>query len=292
MIQEKLERCLKDNCVLAYNMSDQEISTRLAQYASYYGSPEYINTDNDFKEMDTTHCLTSILVELMLFRSVGMPDYLVEKYLSMRSEWVLMYQNGDGITKLWGTYMQHSGQPNTLNGNTILNMGGVGATTEFGEILYAMFKGDDSHIRSTKSIPKKGLTQILSAEYGYEFKMVNSKVSEFIANIVTPEGFYPDVLRRTVKTISKTYENESQWEESRINILESIKVVRGNYHAKVGSQLASAHYAENNIIIAPAAVNMLYDYLTQLSTMSFAKLDFDNITTFIKTYTDCFYQRI
>jgi hypothetical protein len=80
------------------------------------------------------------------------------------------------------------------------------------------------------------------------------------------------VLRRVTKNISKVYESEEQWEESRINILESIKCVRNNTHYVTGLNLAVKHYNDNQIAVQRTEIEYIYAYLTQLSTMKFGEL--------------------
>lgn len=288
-LQECIFQYVHKNVKLAYNASDLEISEFFMKYQNQFYDDKYINTDNDFTEIDTSHGESIIKLEMLLFGIAQMPLFIRSIYQHARTNWMMMYNNGNGVSKMWGMYCQHSGQPFTLGGNTILNMAAIGAFVDFGTILYAAFKGDDSHIRSTKSkIQKDKFGRTIEKKYGYKFKISNPEVSEFIANIITPYGFFPDVLRRTTKVISKVYENEEQWEESRVNILESIKCVRNNEHKVVGAAMAQRHYVENNIVISREEIITLYDYLTQLSTCTYQKLDFINIHKFITTYTSNF----
>jgi hypothetical protein len=283
---------LRPGVIFAYNRSDAEVSTFLGQFSEQYNDDRYISSNNDFTEMDTSHSRSSIELECDVLAAIGTPRFIVDEYVGMREQWKLMYSNSDGVTTLVNEWLQHSGQLFTLSGNTLLNVAAVGAFVDFGDILYACFKGDDSHIRSTKSVPKKGNIGSMEKEYGYKFKMSNDKVSEFIANIVTPHGFFPDVLRRTTKVISKTYENKDDWEESRINIKESINVVLNNEHKLIGCLLASKHYAENGVIISAPEIELLYDYLHQLSKIDYESGDFKRIMgsmrMFIDSYTSHF----
>jgi len=288
-LQEMLLKNVKPNVKLAYNESDEQISKFAASYGRYYYDKQYINTDNDFSEMDSSHAESSVKLEMLLYKLVGMPENMLNMYLSMRKRWMMSYMNNDGITKLWNDWLQHSGQPLTLAGNTLLNMAAVGAFIELGEVLYAMFKGDDSHIRSTRSKQKQGIKTTMEKDYGYKFKVCNPQVSEFIAYFVTPHGFYPDVLRRVTKTISKTYENAEQWEESRINIIESIKCVTNNQHLQTGSRMASTHYCSQNIVISSGEIDLIYNYLSQLSKMTYEKLDFTKCREVLINYTKNFH---
>nr|WAY16450.1 nonstructural polyprotein [Hepelivirales sp.] len=284
VLTEKLFHAAKDNVLIAYNKSDAELSNFFSKFKEYYGKSQYVNLDNDFSEMDTSHGRSAIENEMLLFASTGMPYHLQQYYWSMRHKWVMSYQNSDGNSKIFGEFMQHSGQPLTITGNTILNIAAVGATIDIKHMLYAAFKGDDSTIRAINIKVKKTEKDYLYTELGYKFKIVQPRVSEFIANIITPDGFFPDVIRRTQKVVSKIYEDEQSWEISRINIKESVDTVLTNEQFIIGSQVAHIHYRDNNINISPENIRILYTYLKQLSTSNYEKLDFTKTKKFITQY--------
>jgi hypothetical protein len=272
LLQVHIVENVNDNVLIAYNKSDVELSCFYEKYGNQFSNPKYINTDNDFTEMDTTHGESMVKLECILFDDINMPLSLKKMYYEVRSNWTLSYMSRNGRSTLKNSFCQHSGQPLTLCGNTLLNMSAVGAFIELGEILYIAFKGDDMNSRSTHCNLRKIAKETEASYYGYKFKVLNPIVSEFIANIITPHGFFPDVLRRVTKNISKVYESEEQWEESRINILESIKCVRNNTHYVTGLNLAVKHYNDNQIAVQRTEIEYIYAYLTQLSTMKFGEL--------------------
>jgi len=237
--------------------------------------------------MDTTHGESMVKLEGILFDDINMPEAMKKMYYEVRSQWTLSYMSRNGRSTLKNKFCQHSGQPLTLCGNTLLNMAAVGAFIELGTILYIAFKGDDMNSRSTMCTLKKiSKDQTESSYFGYKFKVLNPTVSEFIANIITPHGFFPDILRRVTKNISKVYETEQQWEESRINILESIKCVRNNTHFVTGKNLTVKHYNDLGIAITAGEVDYIYAYLTQLSKLQFSELQEMNKVTKTTHYAD------
>jgi hypothetical protein len=184
-----------------------------------------------------------------------------------------------------GLYMQHSGQPLTITGNTILNMSVLGYAYRFQEMLYAAFKGDDSHIRAKKLTVVQGRKTAIYVEHGYKLKISYEKVSEFIANFVTPYGFFPDVVRRSVKAVSKVYENEESWEESRVNLKEVLSMVNTADKYKIGIDCACIHYRDKGVAINEEQVGLLYQYLIQLSNTDYKDAEFIQVENRL-TYSD------
>lgn len=284
-LTECIFECMNDNVQLAFNKSDAELSVFFAGYKDYYTSEKYVNCNCDFSEMDVSHTKSMLELELELFGLLGVNAKVINFYSSMRSKWCNLYQCKEGITMLHGEYMQHSGQPLTICGNTLLNMAVLGYAYRIENMLYASFKGDDSTIRAKKICTVPGKKTEIYAEHGYKLKISFEKVSEFIANFITPYGFFPDVVRRAVKAVSKVYEDEESWEESRINLKEVLSMVNTADKYKIGVDCASIHYRDKGVAITAEQVSLLYQYLIQLSVTEYKDAQFIQATDRL-TYTD------
>lgn len=289
-LTECVFECTKPNVLMAFNKSDAELSTFFAKYKDEYTSEKYTNINCDFSEMDTSHTKSMLELELEMFGVLGVNQKIVDFYANMRTKWCNLYQCSEGISMLHGLYMQHSGQPLTITGNTILNMAVLGYAYRFQDILYAAFKGDDSHIRAKKVTPVLGRKTALYVEHGYKLKISFEKVSEFIANFVTPHGFFPDVVRRSVKAVSKIYEDEESWEESRVNLKEVLSMVNSEEKFKIGVDCASIHYRDKGIAINKEQVSLLYQYLIQLSNTNYKDAEFIQAEDRL-TYSDNFQRK-
>ncbi|APJ38014.1 unknown [Bivalve hepelivirus G] len=224
--------------------------------------------------MDVSHTKSMLELELELFGMLGVNQKIIDFYATMRTKWCNLYQCREGIAMLHAWYMQHSGQPLTLTGNTLLNMAVIGFAYRIVGMLYGAFKGDDSHMRAKKISTVPGRTTQAYADYGYKLKISFEKVSEFIANFVTPYGFFPDVVRRSVKAVSKIYEDEESWEESRVNLKEVLSVVNSADKYKIGIDCAYLHYRDKGVAITREQVSVLYQYLIQLSNTKYADAEF------------------
>jgi hypothetical protein len=288
-LTESLFKSVKENVILAFNKSDAEISDIFARYGNKYNDPEYKNMDCDFSEMDKSHTKSMLDLEVELFMMQNVPIAVIQKYVHIRTKWNSLYMTKGGIAKLTGHFMQHSGQPLTIVGNTLLNMAVMGMSYKFDNILYAAFKGDDSDIRASSFKKIDGMKTKISEEFGYKLKIQEPRVSEFIANIITPYGFYPDVLRRTVKAVTKGYESKREWEESNKNIKEVLSMVNDQNKKWMGCQLAAVHYQDSGLAITEEQVNTLFDYLVMISKTSFEKMEFLNVNQQIQ-YVDGYKQ--
>jgi len=273
-LTECVFECMNENVQMAFNKSDAELSVFFAGFKDQYTSEKYVNCNCDFSEMDVSHTKSMLELELELFGLLGVNAKIIDFYSSMRSKWCNLYQCKEGITMLHGEYMQHSGQPLTICGNTLLNMAVLGYAYRIENMLYASFKGDDSTIRAKKISTVTGNKTAIYEEHGYKLKISFEKVSEFIANFITPYGFFPDVVRRAVKAVSKVYEDEESWEESRINLKEVLSMVNTADKFKIGVDCASIHYRDKGIAITAEQVSLLYQYLIQLSVTEYKDAQF------------------
>lgn len=273
-LTESVFQCTNNNVLLAFNQSDAELSVFFAGYKDQYTSENYVNCNCDFSEMDVSHTNSMLELELELFGLLGVNQKIIQFYSSMRSKWCNLYQCKEGISMLHGEYMQHSGQPLTICGNTLLNMAVLGYAYRIDNMLYAAFKGDDSTIRAKKISTVPGRKTAIYQEHGYKLKISFEKISEFIANFITPYGFFPDVIRRSVKAVSKIYEDEESWEESRINLKEVLSMVNTADKYKIGVDCASIHYRDKGVAITAEQVSLLYQYLIQLSNTKYSDAQF------------------
>lgn len=295
MMAKKLTINVNENVVLSFNKSDRDLGREIAEkrdVKDFFPLPPAnstrINVDTDFTEFDTAHCAASLEAEIAIFENMNTPRNVINLYREQRSKWTLYYANSVGLSKLSNIFMQHSGQPNTLTGNTLFNMMAIGACYRFIDLKLASFKGDDFHAEALSCMQKDDGVRKISEIFGFKIKFDSPAVSEFVANIITPYGFFPDVLRRTVKVISKIYACIDDWEESRINIQDSVNVVNTQQEKKVGVALCGHHYRHAGLNITDDEVEYLFDYLKFLSTQRYEDLKYEDSGEFYIIYTDNF----
>lgn len=263
-----IQTCLLDNVQLAYGESDAEVSKFFAKFSHQLNDVNHVKWMNDFSEFDTSQEERGVMSSIILLQMIGANAKVLPLYLQLRKEWTLAgLSDCDGLTfmqSLNGVWQQHSGQPFTLDGNTLFNMSAIGMCYEFRGMVFASFKGDDSAVCAEKVSDRIYHGQLFSEFCGYKMKAYKVSILEYIANIITPEGrFFPDVLRRVSRVVSKIYAEEADWDEQRMSINDCCDVVHPD-EVQIGCQIASKFYGDFDIEISPAEVQILYDYLNSL----------------------------
>jgi hypothetical protein len=268
---------LKDNVQLSYGSSDANLATAFGKYQNELNSTNYQKFMADFSEFDSSQDEKGVMSSCIILQACGFNDRIINFYQEMRRNWALFAigksDNEKYTFRILGEWMQHSGQPFTLDGNGLFNMSAIGATHDITELIFAAFKGDDSFI-----LARKVIANLLLKECGYKIKAFNVKIAEYIANIITPSGeFFPDVIRRASRAISKIYKNDVDWRETQQSLCDCLDVIADDAALTRGCSVASMFYAQFNIHVTPEEV---FAMLCWLRTLSEAK-DLDSIPTSI-----------
>jgi hypothetical protein len=104
----------------------------------------------------------------------------------------------------------------------------------------------------------------LRALCGYKIKVEDVRIAEYIANIVTPYGFFPDVLRRIGRVLSKIYRNADDWLEIRKSTTDALDVIIDSDCYNEQCQVASLFYEQFGIHITPEEIDAMVRHLFML----------------------------
>ena len=272
---ELLPKLIKDNVQLSYNKSDVELSYFFLQYHNQLNSRSVLKLLNDFSEFDCSQEKRGIEAIFEMYRICGMNKFTMDFMFRMRSQWTLTLKS---TTKhipiqafLEGQWQQHSGQVHTLGSNTLYNMGAMGMCYDFTNMYFAAFKGDDSFIccDGYKAIKMDGIP--LSDHARYKMKIETPIIAEYIANIVTPMGFVPDLLRRTSRITSKIYTCQDDWDKIKLSTADALQVLPES-NLSIGLQWLHYYYLQNNIKITTEQLQDMYFYLKRLTTSDMSVL--------------------
>jgi len=160
----------------------------------------------------------------------------------------------------------------------MFNMSAIGMCYDIKNLIFASFKGDDSVLLADSVKEAQHNTSTFINYTGYKIKAYKVNILEYIANIITPQGkFFPDVLRRVSRILSKIYSTTSDWQEQKLSIMDSLDVIE-NDDFEIGCQIAARFYQNFNININVEEVRTLAKYLIQLRDRD----NIDDIPT--KTY--------
>lgn len=204
----KIRMCMSDNVIFANGLSDVEIGNRIASniVTNRKEGVRYVYAENDMEEYDTSQNEITIENEVKWLKRMGCNEFFVKIFKQHRVEWRTNYP---GYCQLIGYGKKHSGEPFTLDFNTLLCMALNGLLFPLEHFVFAAFKGDDSELMSDNvKICEEGAK--VCAELGFKTKLRTGECSEFIGYIVTPYGFYPDLLRVACKLLNKRIADDAE----------------------------------------------------------------------------------
>ena len=224
-------------------------------------------------EFDSSQEMQGILAGAMFMRLCNVPYHIVDMYLKQRQHWVMVAcdkSDGGGVMRavLEGAWKQHSGQPDTLNGNTTFNMMAMGACYVYTDIQFASFKGDDSIIAARKITQDVDGQCSIQELAGFRIKEDFAQIPEYIANIVLPNGtFFPDVIRRASRVLSKVYSDKADWNEQKKSLLDCLDVVLDDRHYQYGLSVAEQYYREHNIAVTKDEISAIFVWLNDMTKL-------------------------
>jgi len=265
----EFKKYVKPNVQLSYGESDASLSKFFTKYGSVINSVNHDKMVADFSEFDSSQEKQGIMSSILILKFCGFSTKITNFYMEMRQKWTLSARTeGDVMMNmtLCGEFMQHSGQPFTLDGNTLFNMACMGMCYNIKQMCFAAFKGDDSIIVAESITEQMDGKQTCIDVCGYKIKAHKLKITEYIANIILPDGtFFPDVIRRVSRILSKLYMVKSDWDEQRQSIVDCMDVIFDEERLNYGAQVASYYYAQMNIHITASEVIALLQFMHGLS---------------------------
>lgn len=110
------------------------------------------------------------------------------------------------LAKLNGHDKQHSGQPATLFGNSMVSLMLMARTVDNIKDAIVLVKGDDTLIIG-KDIEFNDYLSTQDDKLKLKIKAVQGKPPQFVNNFITPDGIVPDPVRLAAKVKSKTFRN-------------------------------------------------------------------------------------
>lgn len=257
--------------IIGVGRSDQEIGAKIADAKNnnlnifgFKGDDTFIEwmlrqLTTDFTECDTSHSFVVTMWKCYDMLKMGFPKQVVAHFWHCYIEWRQRVVDDTELT-IENVLMQHSGSPDTIHGNTKLTMGANGACYNF----------TDKGIIKRKKVRDLAqpdchaylhLDEDVQDIFGFQLKEDFSNPPEFICNIVTKYGFFPDVVRRCARYISKIYVDKSDFEQTRDNIRDAVAVVTSEEAKAYGLYAAELYYKQHGYNITREEINMLYNYL-------------------------------
>ena len=273
-VAQAIPKVLKENVQLAYGKSDRDISLFFQRFSEQIATNTFKKLGADFSEFDSSQEMQGILAGLMFKRMCNVPENICQLYMEQRRKWMLLATDKNNVTHmmmraiLHGFWKQHSGQPETLDGNTTFNMMAMGACYNVEQLAFASFKGDDSEISARKIQRRVEGTTSIQELAGFNIKEDYSEIQEYIANIILPNGtFFPDVVRRASRILSKIYTEQADWHEQRQSIMDCLDVILDDRHYQYGLSVAQEFYKQHGVKITADEINAIIAWMKDLTKL-------------------------
>nr|WAY16445.1 nonstructural polyprotein [Hepelivirales sp.] len=264
--EKRFMQVLKKEVLVCYGLSDAEIGDRFNQVAPLFFDRNLKITNTDIGEFDSSQNKSGVKANVDISRLCGIPTTVINLYEAQRTKRMLRLFGdspaGRQVLKLLVLAKQDSGQKMTLFHNSSYTLSIMGSSFDFKNIKFVGVKGDD-FICVSESAEVRFIGKERSIDkHGYKIKMLDGKMNEFIANIITPQGFFPDLIRRTTRIMSRLITHPDDWDEIKRNADDSLSVIR-DYG--VGLDCAEMYYNERGIYISKQELEMLYHFLYQVT---------------------------
>lgn len=219
---EKFRKLLKSNVVYANGMSDVDIGNEIAKHLHNNKKKVPVQSiSDDITEFDTTQSKVTVKFELQFYEMMKMSKFFTDLYTEHRSEWTAIYNM---YCKIKGKDKQHSGQPATIDFNTLNCFSVNGVLFDFVNFVVAAAKGDDFYMASD-GVEISDYGQAILDDLGFKCKVESTEVAEFIGYIQTEYGMYPDLLRVACKLLNKSILDEKYFEELKLAAHDRLSVI-------------------------------------------------------------------
>jgi hypothetical protein len=188
-------------------------------------------------------------------------------------------KTAEGTVTVEGEMKQHSGQAYTLFSNSINNMCITMGMLHLTNVYLAYFKGDDSLIIASEIEVDVQARDLITA-CGMNMKAHIDLVPEFTGFIVTKHGYFPDLLRKCTRVITKKISNEAYFNELKLNVAQDLAVVQQPEQLTEGLTQLSRHYAQNGIDLNYHELEYLYFYLQDFGRREYSELNYSRFENF------------
>nr|WAY16483.1 nonstructural polyprotein [Hepelivirales sp.] len=257
--------------IIGVGRSDREIGMRISDALYHHknifafkGDDTYIKWMNkqlatDFEQHDTSHSLVVKMWFCYDMINMGFPKIIVAKYWNAYVHWCQKARDDMEVT-VDNVFMQHSGSPDTIHGNTKLTMGANGACYNFCTDGIIKRKKIEDVTKADCSAWLELNTDLQNA-FGFRLKEDFGNPAEFICNFITDYGFFPDVVRRSARYISKVYQSVEDFQLTRDNIRDAVSTVTSDAAMQHGIYTATKYYNNHGYAITSGDVELLYRFL-------------------------------
>ncbi|APG77704.1 replicase [Wenzhou shrimp virus 3] len=203
----------------------------------------------DVSEQDTTKDEAVDDFMRWLYEMCGVPGHIVDAIEIPNKKWRMK----NATVSMNVVNQMQSGRADTLLFNTCYTMALVGMSYEITHLKLALFQGDDCCVIA-ESIER-------TSDFFKNLKEERGDVGEFISFLVADNSLYLDIVRVAAKVLSKTWKDESRFEELRVAVKDGLGL-NASFADRQNNILVAAHKHSLSV----GDVTILYDYLHAFAT--------------------------
>jgi hypothetical protein len=259
-LMDRLTTLMSKRIIIATGRAEAEISQIASELLASEDWDNLYKFLNDFTQWDSTNHEGILSFECWVLSLAGMPDVLVKRYRLNKSQWKQVMHTDDGTVVLDGLWKQHSGIAYTLLFNTINNACLCAGFIEWEGLVFAAFKGDDSIIIA-KHITIDRESEQLIGECGMLMKAHLDRTPEFTGFVLTKHGYFPDVVKKAARVLTKKIIDNKYFEDLRANVKADLACVTTPEAMQAGIFALTQHYREEGVFFSTHDIELIYFYL-------------------------------
>lgn len=206
---------LNDTTIIYNQMTPEQLERKINEINAK--TPILQNLMDDATEYDASQQFTSISVETHIYKMFFDADSLELMELAKRSLFV-----NSMVATHYSEAKKQSGAPDTLIGNTLLNMVCQMLMIDMSTAVLKMFLGDDSVISFPHDQPVRFTVHDAKYVLSLEWKLVTSPLIEFCGSMWSNGKLFSNYMRAALKVLGREYD-ERTFKELQISLNDSMK---------------------------------------------------------------------
>lgn len=222
--KRRLRAVLKKNFMIYADMSSDDFTKILSERFPPYLLKLYKLLEIDIGKYDKSQHRLLFEIECKIYRKLGIPDFLIEKWREAHEKTVLKDRK-NGV-KAYIEYQRKSGDASTFFGNTVVLMVVLCTIFDLTD-CFGVFSGDDSILWMKEIVDRNDLCAKLFNLESKFFRYNNSHFcSKFMISVKNQWYLVPDPLKILTKLGRHNVTNWEHLEEYRISLCDLLSVYR------------------------------------------------------------------
>ncbi|APG77632.1 replicase [Beihai tiger crab virus 1] len=235
--------CLKPGVYLGYGQNPKALSRKL-QIRTERRDVKMDSLSLDISEQDTTKNRAVSQLMRYIYGKCGVPDVVVQAVDRPNDYWRM--DNLAASINVKGQFQ--SGRADTLASNTMHIIAETGRAYDVEGLSYALFQGDDCHIRATN-------IKRVNFEFA-NFKEDWSGVGEFVSFLVNNGKLFIDLVRVAAKCLSRNLKDNGRIRELQVAVDDCLSLINDTQTEYENIMVVSVKYG-----IGVGEAGLLLNYL-------------------------------